>query len=138
MSRFFFLLISFLTFFPGLSVDEIREDYKEAIGSEEKTFELKEVLKNVTKSDDNRLVAYKGAVIALSSQYLKGISNKVKTFQEGTAMIEYAVEKAPSDIEIRFVRLSVQQNSPKFLKYNKHIAGDKQFILSNFHFSQEC
>jgi hypothetical protein len=120
--------VSFLI--PDLPV--VREEYKKAVSSEKVAYRLKDELKAITKDDDKRWVAYKGAVTALTARYQKDSKLRGKTFKEGVELIEYAVQKDSSDIEIRFVRLSVQQNSPKFLKYNKHIAGDKQFILSNF------
>ncbi len=37
----------------------------------------------------------------------------------------------PDNIEIRFIRLSVQKNAPSFLGYNKNIKEDQLFIENN-------
>ena len=57
---------------------------------------------------------------------------KKRFFKQGVALIESAVKAESSNIEIRYIRLGVQENSPKFLGYHKNIEEDKDFILKNF------
>ncbi len=129
-----FLLIYLSLFFltANLDISDVRNNYKEAVTSQSKVNTFNESLKNVTKNDDKRLVAYKGAAIALAARYLKGAKLKSETFKRGVELVEFAMDKKPLDMEVRFVRLSIQQNSPKFLGYNKDIEADKNFILTNF------
>jgi len=127
---FLFLSIFILSIKPEIA--DVRINYKEAVFSKSKAFLLSNDLKGITKNDDQRLVAYKGATTALTAKYQKGAKLKGETFKKGIELIEYAVAQSSSDIEIRFVRLSIQQNSPKFLKYNSDIEVDKNFILKNF------
>ena len=42
-----------------------------------------------------------------------------------------AIEIAPGDIEIRFMRLAVQFEIPEYLGLSKDMESDKQFILKN-------
>ncbi len=126
------LFLSIFILSLELNITDVRNNYKEAVISKSKAFLLSEDLKNITKKDDQRFVAYKGAVTALTAKYIKGAKLKGEVFKDGVNWIEYAVAQNSSDIEIRFVRLSIQQNSPKFLKYNDDIEVDKKFILKNF------
>ena len=126
----FFLIISI--YIAQLDVSTIRGHYKEAVVSKESTLSLHEKLEKTSLNDDIRLVAYKGAVTALMARYEKGVQLKGETFKNGIEWIEYAVKKDTTNIEVHFVRLSIQQNSPKFLKYNKDIQRDKEMILNNF------
>ena len=130
--KLFLIFISLFFLTANLDISDVRNNYKEAVTSQSKVNLLNESLKNVTKNDDKRLVAYKGAAIALAARYLKGAKLKSKTFKSGVELVEFAIDKKPLDMEVRFVRLSIQQNSPKFLGYNKEIEGDKSFILTNF------
>jgi|TARA_B110000091_G_C13700426_1_gene426044 hypothetical protein len=116
-----------------LSISAVRIDYKETVQSKSKTkiIALFKELEKVTKNDNKVLVAYKGAMITLVSKLQKGAKKKKTLFKEGISLIEYAVKSNPNNIEIRFVRLSIQQNAPKFLKYNKHKDKDKAFVLNN-------
>ncbi len=127
-----FLFLSIFILSLDLNITEVRNNYKEAVISKSKTFVLSDDLKGITKNDDQRFVAYKGAVTALTAKYQKGAKLKGQTFKDGVKWIEYAVSQNSSDIEIRFVRLSIQQNSPKFLGYNDDIEADKIFLLKNF------
>ena len=47
-------------------------------------------------------------------------------------MIETAIKADSANIEIRYLRLSVQENAPKVLKYYKNIDDDKKFILDSY------
>lgn len=130
--KFILIIISLTILTSSLNIREVRIEYKEAVASEVKLNAFSASLKNVTKKDDKRLVAYKGAAIALSARYLKGVKQKSTAFKNGVEWVEYAIEKKPQDIEVRYVRLSIQQNSPKFLGYHKEIEKDKNYILANY------
>ena len=93
---------------------------------------LSNKLSPVTKNDTPVLVAYKGAVLTIKAKYVKGKNNKKELFKEGVELLEYAVKTSPNNIEIRTLRLSIQENTPKFLKYHKNIMIDRQFILDRF------
>ncbi len=125
-----FLYIGFVFFLVKIDVQSVRQDYKNAVKSKEIAVLLNKKLAKVTKGNNKTLVAYKGATLTLLSKQQKAIKNKKPFFKNGVSLIEYAIKKEPNNIEIRFIRLSIQQNIPKFLKYNKHITEDKKFVLS--------
>ena len=110
----------------------VRIAYRDAVSSKTKAFLLYDELSPITKKDNASLVAYKGAVTVLTSKYIKSVKDKKERLVEGVDLIEYALNKQPNTIEIRFIRMTLQQNIPKFLKYNKDIEYDKDFILSNY------
>lgn len=114
-----------------IDVTIVRLSYKDAILSKSIALGLQNELLPISKNDDKVLVAYKGAVTAITAKYEKDNKNKKEIFKDGISLIEYAISKESNNIEIRFVRLSVQQNSPKFLKYNNNLSEDKNFILNN-------
>jgi len=125
--------ILFLSFILGTpKISDIRASFIDASDSKDAVFLLQDKLKDVRKSSNKTLVAYKGAASTMAAKYNKGIESKKKNFKNGATLIEYAVEQAPNNIEIRFVRLIIQQNTPKFLKYKKNIEEDKTFILEHF------
>lgn len=126
-------LLMFACFFGTLpDIAKLRTDYIKASEDKEVTARLYNELSSVEKTDDRVFVAYKGAVLTLMAKYSKLKQDKKQFFKEGAGLIEYAVSKNPNSIEIRVVRLSVQENSPKFLKYQQNITEDKQFILNHF------
>lgn len=126
------IYIAFYLFFVNVDISEVRQLYKEADLSEQNATNLFDKLESITISDDKVLLAYKGAVTSMTAKYEKGIKQKKDVFKNGVSLVELAVASEEDNIEIRFVRLSVQQNSPKFLNYNKEIEEDKKFILHYF------
>ncbi len=128
--KFLIFLIGCAALFTKLDVADVRLKYKKASQSKEKTMTLFTQLEEISKNDEIVLVAYKGAVTTLKSRYQNGFKNKKTTFKEGVSLINFAIEKQPNNIEIRFVRMSVQQNVPKFLGYNFNLEEDKNFIFS--------
>jgi len=131
--KLFAMFISVLFFnIQSIDLDTIRQDYKEASQDKTKVSLLNTQLASVTKKDKPIFVGYKGAAIALKGRYAKKIALKKKFFIEGVTLIEYALKKAPKSIELHFIRLGIQENTPKLLKYKGNIKEDKDYILSNF------
>lgn len=131
--RFLFFFISIYcltTATPDLKV--IRSAYKEAAQDQTKVQAFSDQLATVTKSDNVALIAYKGASITLVARQAETIKDKKDGFVAGVELIEFAIEKEPNAIEPRFVRLGIQENAPKILKYNSDIEEDKQFILKQY------
>lgn len=115
---------------PELS--KIRKSYPKAAESSEITKELHETLTSISEGDNAILVAYKGGVSTLMAKYAKGAKNKKAYFKTGTSLIEKAIVNKPKNIEIRCIRLSVQENSPKIMKYKNSIQEDKRFLLDHY------
>ncbi len=130
----YLLFIVFFISFAGTAQDlnETRSEYTEAVESSEIATKLDGELAGVSSSSKPVLLAYKGAISTLKAKFAKSINDKKEFFKEGVSLIESAIEAEPSNIEIRYVRMSVQENSPKFLGYYKNIEEDKQFILKNY------
>lgn len=113
-------------------LDQIRKDFKLATNDRETTLALRKKLETVTKEDNTVLVAYKGAVSALSAKYTRDNTTRKNLFKSGVSLLEFAISQKPENIEIRCLRLSIQENSPKFLKYRSNIQEDKTFILNQY------
>lgn len=130
----YLLFIVFFISVAGTAQDwsGIRSSYPNAVQSFETITKLDVELKKVTSKNKPVLLAYKGAVLTLKAKFSKTKSDKKQFFKEGVSFIENALKTEPSNIEIRYIRMSVQENSPKFLGYHKNIEEDKEFILKNY------
>lgn len=126
----FFLLFS--TFCISQELKELRVDYPKANSDEAITNMLHEKLASFSKEDNITVVAYRGAVTTLKAKFAKGFKNKKTFFKEGAELLEFAVSSEPKNIEIRCLRLGVQENSPKIVGYKSNIEEDKQFILDHY------
>ncbi len=128
------LLFLYLLLLPLLNPEltEIRKIYPNAANSETATKELAAKLSNITLESDKTLIAYKGASITMVSKFSKNLSEKITKFKEGVKWIEFAVANDPKNIEIRFIRLSIQENVPGITKYKKNINEDAAFIATHY------
>ena len=133
--KFLVVLISAL-FLPtqSLELSKVRLAYKEAAQDPTKVEAFYNTLTQVSKSDKMALLAYKGASITLKARNAKSLKEKKDGFIEGIELIEYTILTEPNNIEPRFVRIGIQENTPKILKYKANIPEDKAFILKQFNY----
>ena len=129
MKSILVLIATFFITIQSLDLNTIRDAYKNAAQDQTKTEAFNASLAKVTKNDKLELVAYKGAAIALVAKHAKTLKAKKEGFIEGVTLVEYAITKSPNNIEARFIRLGIQENTPKLLKYKGNIDEDKHFIL---------
>src|SRR6187402_417571 len=122
----------FLLFFNSTLITEIRKLYTKVNCSAANAKELAVKLNEVGKEDNKTLVAYKGATLAILSKAEKKVSDKFKKFKEGAGLIEYAIANEPNTIEIRMIRLSVQESVPVIVNYRGNKKEDKKFLLDHF------
>jgi hypothetical protein len=87
---------------------------------------------NKYSKNDETLLAYKGASIALKSKFTSGVKQKKEGFIKGVTILEAVIKANPNNLEARLVRLSIQENTPKLLKYKGNIEADKKQILLLF------
>lgn len=126
-------LYFFLFLLSNPSITEIRKLYSSANSTESNAKEFAAKLAEVDKDDKNKvLVAYKGASIIILSKLEKKVADKSRKFKEGATLIESGVTIEPNAIEIRMIRLSIQENVPKVVKYRGNIKEDKKFLLDNY------
>lgn len=124
--------VLFLNFLALPELSRLREEYPKANSNEEVTDRLYDELASVSDSDPMVLLAYKGAISTLKAKYAKGVKHKKEYFKTGKSLLESAVEGDPHNIEIRCLRLSVQENAPNIVGYKEHIEEDKKFILDHY------
>lgn len=87
---------------------------------------------NKYSKNDETLLAYKGASIALKSKHASGLKQKKEGFIKGVSILEGVIKANPNNVEARLIRLSIQENTPKLLKYKENIEADKKQILLLF------
>ncbi|WP_428224397.1 hypothetical protein [Flavobacterium sp.] len=120
-----------LMFLSFQNFSELREKYHQASkskGNAEKFYEYVQKM----NSESAVIIAYKGAGTLLVSRFATNKEKRKEQFQSGVKMVEQAVAKETNNVEIRLVRLSIQENTPKFLKYKANIEEDKKVIMQNF------
>ena len=126
-----FSIFSLLLFSSNPTLSEIRKAFPTVSQNESTATAFAFKLADVG-ADDKTLLAYKGASIVMVSKFKKKVSEKINTFKEGSKLIESAVASESNNIEIRLIRLSIQENVPGIVNYKKNIKEDVTFILKHF------
>lgn len=121
----FVLLLGSISLFAQSTT--IRKAYREATKSEDKASAFYNLVDDVSQTDKAVMVAYKGAGKMLLARYAPLTKRKPK-IKDAVEWIEKAVKADSDNAEIRLIRLSVQENLPKFLGYNDNIDEDKKFV----------
>jgi len=108
--------------------DDIRAAFPRASDTKERAAAFYEMMSR--KSAREPLVqAYLGAAQMIYAKYFT--KNRQEYLRRGTENIEAAIRQSPQSIEIRMIRLSIQENLPKIVPYHRNIAEDKRFILDH-------
>ena len=132
MGKWLFLHIILIWIVPTQDLETLRLAYKNAGQDDSKIEAFENLVKDITTEDNPVLVGYKGASLTLKAKLEKTIKDKKDLFVQGKGIIEYAIQKDPESVELRFIRLGIQENTPKLLKYKDNIEEDKNFILKNY------
>ena len=123
------LLVSY-GIFVAQKID--KSDFYEALesNSESKISAKIAALEKLNSSKDKD--AYIGALTMKRSKFMKTPKEKTTVFRTGRDMLENSINKAPNNGEYRFLRLIIQENSPKILKYSHDIQKDVEIINDTF------
>jgi len=126
--------ILFFLFFSNPEISEVRKIYTDASKSKASADAFLAKVKSISDNDpDEKLVAYKGCAIALQGKFASKIKDKKKFLTKGALLVEAAIKKVPNDVELRMIRLSIQETLPLIVtSYRKNIKEDKAYILAHY------
>ncbi|WP_299464805.1 hypothetical protein [uncultured Microscilla sp.] len=111
-----------------MTLDELRQLYQQAADSSSVCDKLYKMLDNQQTEDYPVLLGYKGAVQAIRAKHSFLPHIKLSRFMDGAAIIDRAIVKDSESIELRFLRFTIQVNSPALLNYKRNISEDKQLL----------
>ena len=126
------LLFTFL-FAANTEIEIIRQSYTDAAKSEESAKVFADKVNSISDGDSNKvLVAYKGCSLTLKSKFSGNLVDKISFMKQGAKLIDEAADAEPNNVEIRMIRLSVQENVPRIVNYRQNKDADKAFILTHY------
>jgi len=132
--RFLLLVITCFIFFNSSAnnppIEEVRKIYQKAAKDEALCKKLIVNLQIYNENNNTSLAAYRACSTMIMAKYVSNPINKISKFNEGKTLLEKCIEKDNRNVEIRFLRFTVQCNAPKFIGYNTSIILDKNFLLN--------
>lgn len=124
-----FLLLFFLPLVNS-DLSSIRSLYQEASKDEAKANQLL-VIADKNSSINSVFFGYKGAVKIIMAKYACNPYTKWNLFREGKNILELAIASDANNVELKYLRLTIQMNAPNFLGYKSDIDSDKEFLKKN-------
>lgn len=115
-------------------MDEIRNiklAVHRAIESSSVTDSLYRVLKS-RGTENPLIVGYIGTLEALKAKHSWNPYNKIRYVSLSQKTMKKAVDRDPNNLEIRFMRFTIQHNTPSFLGFSKDLEEDRKAIVRQF------
>ncbi|PTR00829.1 hypothetical protein C8P68_10156 [Mucilaginibacter yixingensis] len=121
------LLLSFVA--PAQSLPKVRAAFVRALNSKQVTDSL---YNSLSKAKDKSpiLVAYTGSANAMRALHTWNPYFKIKYVGDAEQCFSTAVQQDPHNIEIRFLRFSMEHYVPGFLGFSKNLQADKVEIIT--------
>lgn len=120
-------LLAALLFHQVADISRVRDLFLAAARSEDKVNELLKMTEKAGK-DDLVLMGYHGVARTLLAKYSINPVTKLNHFNKGKKILESALVASPNNIELRYLRLTLQENVPSLLGYSDMIEKDRAFL----------
>lgn len=109
---------------------EVRTNMQYAFNEESVCYKLYDKVKHI-HDPETVLMGYIGALHIARSRYVP-LLDKRESLRKGEEKLEASIKLDPQNLELIFLRLTIQINLPGFLGYNQHIEADKKFVINNY------
>lgn len=110
-------------------IQKIRIDFNGAITNQDKALILHAQLMQLKPASNTIEYAYLGATEALLAKHSFNPFSKLSYVNSALEKLNKAVDINSSNLEIRYMRFSVEANMPPYLGYSKHVSEDKQILV---------
>ncbi|HMK03266.1 MAG TPA: hypothetical protein VK489_03705 [Ferruginibacter sp.] len=94
--------------------------------------EINEQLIIVKGASINEKEAYEGALLMKKAGLVSKAKEKLSLFKAGRLKLEAAIKKESTNTEYYFLRLIIQENAPKIVKYRDELESDSAAVRSNY------
>jgi len=127
---FLFIVIPEISWSQNVSVPEIRNElfYSDFDQTQTKLFYEKIY---AIRQKTPVVIAYQGVAEALLAKVVWNPFTKINYLKTSRDNLQQAVNQAPENIEIRFLRLSTQYYLPSIMGFSSNLPEDKAAIMKN-------
>lgn len=130
MKYILFLFVTTLSLQVTAQLD--RKAIYTALASDSKEIVQKQLdgIRNMKESSEVK--AFRGALEMKAAQFEKTAKDKLNLFNAGKKVLESEIKSNDGNVEYRFLRLLIQENAPKQLKYNGNVEEDVTAIITGY------
>jgi len=130
MKFLIFLSLTVFTFNANAQLD--RKAIYNALASDSKDVVQKQLDGIQSVKESSEVKAFKGALQMKAAQFQKTAKEKLNLFNAGKKMLESEIKSNDGNVEYRFLRLLIQENAPKQLKYSGNVDEDVTAIVTGY------
>ena len=94
--------------------------------------EVDQMLRQLNDFTQPEKTAYEGALLMKKAGLVKKVGEKLSLFKSGRAKLEEAIKNNDDNTEYHFLRLIIQENSPKIVRYRSNLNADKEILRTSF------
>ncbi|MGJ1203496.1 hypothetical protein [Sphingobacterium lactis] len=127
----FIALVSTKLHAQSLDMTAIRNDFNKGVKDESLCQKHLQALNKHADSPVER--GYAAAYHMFMAKHTGNPFKKMNIFKEGKAKLEKELKGNPNNVELRFIRLSIQYHIPKYLGYHNDIEKDKDYVMNNLY-----
>lgn len=115
-----------------MEIQEIRELFAEASEGYPQAQKFLKALRSIKGQEERPLFwAYQAAGLALQARDSWNPLEKLSLIRKASHRFAEAIEKDANNVEIRFLRFSIESNTPSILGFNEHVDEDIAWIIDN-------
>ncbi len=126
----FLLWIFLFAYSPSINKEHaiVRQYFEKSVNCEIDAINFQNQFDKIKNLPPDVHSAYKGMTYLIISRYKGTWLEKYDNFNVGKSYLENAINTSPNNVEFRFLRHSVQSNTPLFLFYRDEIEVDLKII----------
>ena len=128
--NYLFLLITIFSLNANAQLD--RKAIYNALAGDSKELVQKQLDGIENMKESSEVKAFKGALQMKAAQFQKTAKDKMTLFNSGKKVLESEIKSNDGNVEYRFLRLLIQENAPKQLKYNGNIEEDAAAVIVGY------
>jgi hypothetical protein len=127
----FILVQSTVLFASDQELENIRLLFHKAESSQKVCLELIERLRPYDEDNNVLFMGYRACATMLMAKHVFNPFSKLSYFKKGREMLEKAIQFDKNNIELIFLRYTIQTNVPSFLNYNESKDNDSFFLVNS-------
>lgn len=114
-----------------LDLNSVRNDFNKGVKNAALCERYLSLLNEHADSPVER--AYAAAFHMFMAKHTGNPFKKMNFFKDGRDRLEVELIAHPNNVEMRFIRLSIQYHIPKYLGYHEDIESDKDYVMNHLH-----
>jgi hypothetical protein len=126
-----FFVLNCLSAISNPEIVAIRQQYEIADKTKEQFNKFITVLSASKNLDATTKLGYDGASEMIAAAHAFNPLTKLKYFNTGKKILESAILIDNNNIELRYLRYTLQEHSPSLLAYKSNMQEDKIFLMQN-------